>query len=575
MNYSMSRTARARADELIAAAARMIGWRHGVHDASHVATEDIPDATPDIVQWWRSVEQEWTSVFGPVARKPSFSAHNLMTVFNNAALERYGIIAWYLPCTRGYALKNVHFIASYDLSVQQMSEAAVQETAEAMMRGDVVWPSHAWFVTVDDDVCHKLTRMVVARLRELCAPENAKQLDAVDRARRFLSPRSFGGDVSDPCFRTMDFYVQFSMHEDLESAFAADAHREVRGCICLMYAIYRYCVESLCVPLFPDVRARLARETMKRARADKKVDDEPPAAVQRSVVRDGSEASAAVQRSVVRNNSEAAVQRSVVRDGSEASAAPAPLMMVVHHAQPSFVASSSRGRQAIQSWFRGVRYDSITEVKVSVFLQELSRAYGGACVALDIKPGMVEVAAMLKLLRARVGNTVYVPESLEAARWFPDFSLCLNGINYWVEVKYHATRLLITEQEKFHVVGAADRPVLLISVDNGSIQPPYSTGRREYAPAIVGTPATASSGITMTCFRGGRRCDMVFCERADGTLDLNACPEDLRAIRALNWCAPRLLSAYHHANTIERHPCAHPEKESMTRDVLCLQSSVS
>lgn len=217
----------------------------------------------------------------------------------------------------------------------------------------------------------------------------------------------------------------------------------------------------------------------------------------------------------------------------------------------------------MRCFYRGRLYDSITEAKVSVFLQELSRAFGGDTVAVDVKPGEVNVSAALAMLRARVGHTRYVPESLENARWFPDFGLYLHGVNYWVEVKYHASRMPIGEYEKYHVVSLVDRPVLLIEVDSGCILPPFSTGKREYGAVAQHNPGASSSGITITRFFGGRRCDVVFTEPRDGFLQLEVCPEDLRDIRALKWGTAALSAAYHTANGVQRVQTMTPEQDSV------------
>jgi len=623
LNFTMSAQsgARERADELIESCAQLIGWRRGVHDAGMVSFDAVPDGAPEVSRWWASCGTEWQSLFGRVERKPTFSAANLIAAFNAAALDRYGVMVWRLPRAQGYALKNVHFLSSWDVRTDQRASDFVQSSAERVLSGQDAWPPHDWFLSVDDESGLRLARACVSRLRQhsgssasssASSASSSASSSAQERARRFLSAKSV--DVCDASFRLLDFFAQ-GLHEELERSIAAD-DVEARGPLCLLTALYRYCMETICLPLHCDVKrgkrrmaaaaadatgaAADARETrlqtLHRRESDSSSSSSAPAVVVSSDLVDDF----LLVRRPVSSSSSAPTSAATVADRTSSSlsstssscSATTKTTSTQAQASSSFVsgaspsmpsASSARvgggGRVAVQCWYRGVRYDSITEAKVSVFLQELCRVYGGACVSLDIKPGMVEVSGLLTLLRRRVGNVSYVPDALESARWHPDFGLCLGGINYWVEVKYHASRLLIGEQEKYHVVGAADRPVLLLSVDNGSIQPPYSTGRREYSSAsaaAAGSGSNSSAGITITCFRGGRRYDVVFAERADGVggLDLFPCPEDLCAIRALAWNAPKLLAAYSAAHGIERVYCARPDQESSSvSDKLCIQQS--
>jgi len=424
-------------------------------------------------------------------------------------------------------------------------------------------------------------------LQKLTVKPFARRRKIGDLAFELLSPRG-GVDVCDASFRLLDFFAQ-GMHEELDRAFSASAPSA--GAVCLLFALYRYCMETICIPLFSDMKrakrklaaiaevapdAALATPALLSRHLRCREACEPRAVADESSPTPPSTSSPAV--SVVALAPSKTSPAPAVSVVAKTSPAPAPSVSVIAPAPaPALAPAPSRGRQAVQCWYRGRRYDSITETKVSVFLHELSRAYGGASLSLDIKPGVVEVAGLLQLLRARVGNESYVPDALESSRWYPDFALCLSGFNYWVEVKYHATRLLIGEQEKYHVVGAADRPVLLISVDNGCIQPPYSTGRREYTSSSASASpsasfGTSSAGVTMTCFRGGRRYDVVFAERADGAIDLFPCPEDLRAVRALAWNAPKLLAAYSAAHGVERVYCARPDAESTSNPtLLCIQ----
>jgi len=547
---SLSRVASGRGDAvdvMLNECAVLAGWRLGLRDSGLVLFQSVPDGSPAVREWWRKNEALWERTFGRVERKPSYSKENLMFALNKAVLDRYGMLVTPLSCARGWLLKNVHFLASWASSAGVGDDADyVNDIVDTMVNTQTRdWPPHDWFMTVDESAGLAIVRGVIRRLQQCVLTPVPACLSA---AKRFLTTDNC--IALDETYAFMDFFARGFLDE-LEVAYGKLS--EARSLLVVLHALNRFAIETMCVPLYD--RMRTCRRVEEKLVAPvRRMEEKFVAPVRRT------EEKLVAPRVVPRAVD--VVLRDELSEEQE---------LLASRLVPSVVAAApvrlSGGRSAVQSWLRGLRYDSITEAKVSLFLQELSREFGvGGEVQLDVKPGEVSLTPMLSMLRTRMGAVGALPSSLENARWFPDFNLCLNGLNYWVEVKYHASRIPLGEYEKYTVVSQADRPVLLIQVDGGCILPPYSTGKREYGAVPSTSSSNSSSGIVVTRFFGGRRCDCVFVEREDGRLDLVPCPENLSSIRQLNWGSVRLMSVYRSANEVVRRASENPESDSRSAE---------